>query len=145
MRDRFAAVKGRDKSSSTLRLLLLYTGLALSEPCGSYRAWECYIRRRFDTAAPISVKSVDSLNILEKKAWLSAWTCAVSFDFTLYNFKIDVLQERRVTIFGAGTREGLLYLVGQILLIGCVVMYMLGEMFEFVDSRKTAKPLKHIQ
>lgn len=42
--------------------LLLFTGLALSEPLGDHRAFEGYIRRRFDTAGAMPLREVETVS-----------------------------------------------------------------------------------
>jgi len=85
--------------------LILYTVLALGEPLGDFRAFEGYIRRRFDTDSAMPIASVDSTTTFWEYMTRTIVPGIYGNDTSIY-FNDDYVVEKLMLIEGANRLYG---------------------------------------
>mmetsp|Transcript_11171 Transcript_11171/g.25008 ORF Transcript_11171/g.25008 Transcript_11171/m.25008 type:complete len:855 (-) Transcript_11171:201-2765(-) len=111
-------------------------------------------------------QSLTTLRLLEREQWVSQATRAIFLDFTFFNFNlglyavcrmsfevsaggswvktfsVEVLKERHLSPMGAGAAEDWAFLIGEAILVICVIFYLVEEMNEFLgfEKRKPTDP-----
>ncbi|CAK0810189.1 unnamed protein product, partial [Prorocentrum cordatum] len=85
--------------------LTLYTALALGEPLGEFRAFEGYIRRRFDREAAMPIANVDSTSTFWKYMTRTIVPGIYGNDTSMY-FTDDYVVEKLMLIEGANRLYG---------------------------------------